>query len=76
MQNAAGFAIMARRKSLEEGESPVDITAKFDEERDVYEYGLTVDDVFVPIGNVPGTTIRARVSDAQNTDRKQFPQKD
>lgn len=69
-------AMMPVRKSLEEGESPVDLTAKFDEERDVYEYGITVDDVFVPIGNVAGTSVRARVSDAQNPDRQQFPQKD
>lgn len=54
----------------------MDLTAQFDEDRDVYEYGITVDDVFVPLGNVAGTTVRARVSDAKNSDRPQFPQKD
>lgn len=37
------------------------VTCRYDEDRDVYEIGATIDGAFVAFDFIPGTTVRSRI---------------
>lgn len=54
----------------------MDATVNYDEPSDTYSLGFTQDGAFVPFVNLPGSTVRSHIERTNETDRKQFPQKD